>query len=149
MPESIEAPSINFFSEEIEFSLSYSDSISKWLIQSAIAEGKQIDYLNIVFCSDEYLLGINQQYLEHDYYTDIITFDYGDDAIQGELYISIDRVKENAEDLKIKFERELQRVMIHGLLHICGYGDKTEEEVEKIRKQEDYYIQKCQEYVIR
>jgi probable rRNA maturation factor len=100
---------------------------------------KQLQY---IFCSDEYLLEINRQYLQHNYYTDIITFDLSENgaAVTGEIYISIDRVKENARDFKAPFKHELLRVIFHGALHLCGYKDKTEKEQAIMRKAEDKYL---------
>lgn len=107
---------------------------------------KTINSLNIVFVSDEELLEINRQSLSHDYYTDIITFDYSTDAsIEGELYISIDRIKDNAVSFKEPFSRELLRVICHGVLHIVGYKDKTETEKSIIRAKENYYLKKYTE----
>jgi len=126
--------------EEIDFQLSNPEVISQWLLNVIHQEQKEIEYLNIIFCSDDFLLNINQQYLNHDYYTDIITFDYSEETIQGELYISIDRVGENASDRNIDFEKELSRVLVHGVLHLCGYGDKSKAEVEEMREKEEFYL---------
>lgn len=101
--------------------------------------GKEISSLNIIFCSDEYLLGINRQYLNHDYYTDIITFNYANpgEPIIGEIYISIDRVKENASGLSVSFEHELHRVIFHGVLHLVGFDDQTASAQKQMSSQED------------
>jgi probable rRNA maturation factor len=114
-----------------------------WLENVAKLETKSISSLTYIFCSDDYLLDINNTYLGHDYYTDIITFPYkeGDD-VESDLYISLDRVKENAEDYDVSYENELKRVMVHGLLHLFGYGDKTEEDIRMMREKEDFYITK-------
>lgn len=101
--------------------------------------------VRVIFCSDEFLLQINKQYLNHDYYTDIITFPYSnesDDMIDAELYISVDRISENAKQLKTSIKTELHRVIFHGVLHLCGYGDKTKQEIERIRKKEDDLLSK-------
>ena len=104
-------------------------------------EGKTAGEISIIFCSDEYLLEMNQQYLHHDYYTDIITFDLGDGtAIEGELYISVDRVKDNAINMDVPYLDELQRVIIHGILHLCGYKDKKQADQLKMRQLEDRYL---------
>jgi probable rRNA maturation factor len=114
---------------------------SKWLEQIAISEGKTIGELSYVFCSDEYLLKINQDHLNHDTYTDIITFDYCQDGlINGEIYISTDRVRENALSFRESEINELHRVMSHGLLHLCGYPDKTEKESDIMRAKENEKI---------
>jgi probable rRNA maturation factor len=114
-----------------------------WLENVAKSESKSISSLTYIFCSDDYLLDINNSYLGHDYYTDIITFPYkeGDD-VESDLYISLDRVKENAEDYHVSYDNELKRVMVHGLLHLFGYGDKTEEDIRTMREKEDFYITK-------
>ncbi len=134
--------SIEVFSEEIDFQYKTPDNLYSWIASTIKAEGKSLSYLNIIFCDDQYLLKINQDYLQHDYYTDIITFHYEEEAapIEGELFISIDRVKDNAETLKVSFDAELHRVIIHGVLHLCGYGDKTEEEQAIMRSKEDAYL---------
>ncbi len=106
-----------------------------------IAEGKLPGDISIVFCSDEYLLEMNRLYLHHDYYTDIITFDLGNgSAIEGELYISIDRVKDNAINMDVPYLDELHRVIIHGILHLCGYKDKKQQDVLVMRGLEDKYL---------
>lgn len=107
-------------------------------------EGKTLKELNYIFCSDDYLLAINRQFLNHDYYTDIITFDISDTKgeIAGEVYISIDRVKDNAAQLNQVVQRELCRVIFHGALHLCGYKDKTKSQQKEMRSREDYYLKK-------
>jgi len=132
---------IHFFSEDITFKPKQPRSIKAWLTAAAEAEGFKLNQLNYVFCSDEYLLGINRQYLNHDFYTDIITFDNGafDKKIEGDIFVSIDRIRENAVIFHKSFEEELMRVLVHGLLHLVGYADKEEEEKEKMRKKEDFY----------
>ncbi len=106
------------------------------------AEKRPLESLNYVFTSDEELLTINQQYLKHDYYTDIITFDLAAKGLptQGDIYISVDRVKDNARQLGQPFYKELHRVIFHGALHLCGYGDKTPKEEKKMREMEDKYL---------
>ena len=113
----------------------------QWLIKVAEAEKKTVKLLNYIFCSDECLLDINIKYLGHDYYTDIITFPYQQDQfIESDLYLSIDRIEDNAKEYGETFHNELLRVMVHGLLHLMGYGDKTEEDTRIMREKEDYYI---------
>lgn len=104
-------------------------------------EGKTFGDISIVFCNDDYLLKINESFLDHDFYTDIITFDYNEaNKVAGDLIISIDRVKENAKHFGVRFENELQRVIIHGILHLCGHHDKTKAQEKRIRALEDRYL---------
>ena len=131
---------IKFYSE-CDFELRNTQPIIDWIQITAKQEGKQVVEINFVFCDDEYLHKINLEFLDHDTYTDIITFDYsvGDELI-SEIYISVERVKENANDYSDCFEEELKRVLIHGVLHLCGYKDKGEEERAIMRKKENYYL---------
>ena len=118
-------------------------SLKVFIKQLFEREGKSILSLDIIFCSDEYLLEINNKHLQHDYYTDIITFDLSDPnsaRTTGELYISIDRVKDNALSLQAKFSIELLRVVFHGALHLCGYKDKTPTDIKRMREKEDEYL---------
>lgn len=133
---------INFYSENIDFEPENKHLIQKWII-SVIEETKSsLGSINYIFCSDEYLLKINQQYLDHDTYTDIITFDYSSGKLlSGDIFISIDRIKENAIKFRKTFENELHRVMIHGILHLSGLKDKSDEESKIMRSQEDYYLE--------
>ncbi|HVU85535.1 MAG TPA: rRNA maturation RNase YbeY, partial [Puia sp.] len=105
-------------------------------------EGKKLDEISYIFCSDDYLLEINRQYLKHDYYTDIITFGLSEPGqpINAEIYISVDRIKDNAREFKTSFKRELHRVIFHGALHLCGYKDKKKEDQQVMRKMEDKYL---------
>lgn len=120
-------------------------------IESLIKEeGLEVGDLNYIFCDDEYLLKVNQEHLNHDYYTDIITFDYRvANLVSTDLFISITRVADNAEQLGFTFDDELYRVMSHGVLHVCGYGDKTDEEIVVMRSKEDYYLEKFKANVPR
>lgn len=132
---------INFFSEDIDFDLENETEICDWIINCVKKENKKEGELSFIFSSDDYLLKINKEYLDHDFYTDIITFDYRDeDTISGDIFISIDRVKENAQSLSIPFIDELHRVLIHGVLHIIGYKDKSSEEESIMRAKEDFYL---------
>lgn len=119
--------------------------LKQWLKSIALNEGFKIEDLSYIFCTDEYLLNINISFLDHNTYTDIITFDYSaspdSPEIEGEIYISIDRVKENAQNLHQSFDNEISRVLAHGILHLCGYKDKTENEETLMRSKEDFYIQ--------
>ncbi|MEZ7494606.1 rRNA maturation RNase YbeY [Leeuwenhoekiella aequorea] len=129
------------FDSQNDFSLDLVDQTENWIKATALKESYGIEMLGYVFCSDEYLLEINEQFLKHDTYTDIVTFDYTEGKLlNGEMYISTDRVAENADKFGVAFNTELRRVMIHGLLHMCGYGDKTDDEISLMRNKEDYYL---------
>lgn len=113
-------------------------------------EGKKLESLSFIFCSDNYLLEINKHFLKHDYYTDIISFDLSEPKsalISGEIYISVDRVKENAKDMRISFEEEMKRVLFHGTLHLCGYRDKRKADVQQMRVKEDEYLKLFEKYI--
>ena len=132
---------IRYFSEDIKFEFQGKLANNRWLRFVAEAEAKRIGDVNIIFCSDPYILDVNINYLGHDYYTDIITFDYVEgDVISGDLFISIDSVRENASFYGAEFLTELRRVMVHGLLHLIGYDDHTPEEQKVMRSKEDYYL---------
>lgn len=132
---------IRFFSEEIEFKIQNPKKVKAWLNQSANRERKEIIEINYIFCSDLYLLKLNQEYLNHNTLTDIITFDYSQGSkLSGEIYISIDRVMENSQKFDSGFVDELHRVIIHGVLHLCGYKDKTKSDKTLMRKKEDAYL---------
>lgn len=119
------------------------DVITRWLSIVCVTETKVLDEVTIVFCSDDHLLKMNIEFLMHDYYTDIITFDYcEEDAIIGELYISVDRVSDNAKEVSVSFEDELHRVLVHGVLHLIGYGDNSDDEELTMRSKEDFYLSK-------
>ncbi len=118
-------------------------TLTGWLQKAAKKEGFDLREINYVYCSDEYLLNMNREYLNHDYYTDIITFDNTEEdesALTADMFISLERVKENANTHKIPFDQEVARVMIHGLLHIMGYGDKTPGDQHTMREKEDSYL---------
>lgn len=136
---------IQFFSEEIEFSLPETNSLSEHLLNVASNENKVIECINYIFCSDVYLHKINIEYLDHDTYTDIITFDQSEEEgiIIADIFISIDRVKDNANDHAVDFITELYRVLSHGLFHLIGYGDKTDEEKKLMREKEDEFLSLC------
>ncbi len=130
-----------FFFETRGFSLEKRNVLKARVETLFRKEGKALESLNYIFCTDQRLLEINRQYLRHDYYTDIISFDLSaGPATIGEIYISIDRVRDNASNLGISFKAELHRVIFHGALHLCGYGDKKRGEVEVMRKREDYWL---------
>jgi probable rRNA maturation factor len=134
---------IFFDCEDIDLS-DFDEADSRaWLTEVAIAENAVLQIIYYIFCSDEYLLNINREYLQHDYYTDIITFPYSEPGIlHGDLYISTERVADNARTNGVAFGEELARVMVHGLLHLAGYGDKTPEEAAKMREKENFYLTK-------
>lgn len=135
-------PGISFHAEEIDFSLDNEELVADWIREIIENESKELGFINYVFCSDEYLHQINIEYLNHDTYTDIITFPLSEHgAIESDIFISIDRVKENAGTFNAVFERELYRVIVHGVLHLCGYGDKTEEQAALMRKKENDAIE--------
>ncbi|WP_203295105.1 rRNA maturation RNase YbeY [Luteirhabdus pelagi] len=133
---------IEFYSET-DFHLQHEDTFVKWITNTIKEEGFQVGGLTYVFCDDDYLLQLNEKFLNHDTYTDIITFDYSlGKELHGEIYISVDRVKENAETFKVTFDAELRRVMIHGILHLCEHEDASKEEKEQMRALEDRYLKK-------
>ena len=130
---------IRFFTEDIDFTLSSKSARKNWIKEIIQKEGFKCGDVNYILCTDEYLLEINRTFLDHDTYTDIITFDQSENKLEiaGDIYISIDRIRSNSENLKVSFPDELDRVMIHGILHLCGYGDKTPDEKKIMRKKED------------
>ena len=134
---------ICFFFHEIKASLANRSILKKFILRLFREEGKKLEFVNYIFCTDAILLDINRKYLKHDFYTDIITFDLSEKkAIRAEIYISIERVRENAHKLGVSFKSEIHRVVFHGALHLCGYNDKTNIEVKKIRVKEDQYLNK-------
>lgn len=135
---------INFFAEDISFNLKRKGFVRTWIRNTIIAENHRLRLINFIFCSDAYLLNINQQYLNHDTYTDIITFDNSDtrNEIVGDIFISLDRIRENARELDVNETDELHRVMIHGTLHLLGYADKGKSEKALMTEKEDLYLSK-------
>src|SRR5258707_4168484 len=131
---------IRFFSEEIEFKIVNPRKVKSWLVRSANRERREIADVNFIFCSDHYLLKLNQEYLKHSTLTDIITFDYSKGKeLSAEIFISVERVADNSQKFKSGFVEELHRVMIHGILHLCGYKDKSQVDKVLMRKKEDAY----------
>ena len=131
-------PSICFFKENVKFRFLKSTQIRNWIKRVIRIEGKVTGEINVIFCSDSYLLDLNRKFLNHNYFTDIITFNNSiEKFIGGEIYISIDRVKENAVNLEISFQIELSRVIIHGVLHLLGYSDTTNTQKNVMRLKED------------
>ena len=135
------AAKIFFFYQDVKVGLVNRVGLKRFIQSIFRKEGKKLGSLNYVFCTDKALLAINREYLKHDDYTDIITFNLSEDeVIKGEIYISDDRVRENAQNLSISIKSERYRVMFHGVLHLCGYEDKTKAEKKLIRRKEDYYL---------
>jgi probable rRNA maturation factor len=133
---------INFFTEEVSYTLKNKTLIRAWIKAVIEEEGFLLDELNFIYCSDEYLLAINQQYLKHDTYTDVITFDNSErlKTISGDIFISVDRIRENAGLFKRSFSDELCRVMVHGTLHLLGYKDKGKSAKMQMTEKEDQYL---------
>lgn len=137
-------PRISFFQEDINYNLKDKLKVKQWIKDTIAAEGYQLDELTYIFCSDNYLLQINQQYLDHDTYTDIITFDNSSEKgiITGDIFISIERIRENAAKFNQSVTDELHRVIIHGALHLLGYKDKTAIDSKNMTQMEDKYLDK-------
>lgn len=134
---------ISFFSEDIDFTPKNKQAVREWINNTVKSEGfHRISELNFIFCSDDYLLEINKKYLNHDTYTDIVTFDSSEDetTIAGDIFISVDRMKENARKFQVAEVDELHRVIIHGVLHLCGYHDKKKEDKILMTSKEDTYL---------
>lgn len=132
---------IRYFFEDIDFEFKGRLLNNKWLKFVAESEIRKIGNVNIIFCSDNYILDINMKYLQHDYFTDIITFDYCEgDVLSGDLFISIDSVRDNSSFYGTEFSEELNRVIVHGLLHLIGYDDHSDSEQRVMRSKEDYYL---------
>jgi len=131
---------INFYSEN-DFALAQEDIYKKWIERVISSEGKRLGEISYIFCDDEYLLEINQKFLDHDTYTDIISFDDSmGNLLNGDIYISTERVRENAQEYNEDFDTELKRVLVHGVLHYCGYKDKSEEDAALMREKESEKI---------
>lgn len=134
---------IRYFREDTSFDFKNRRLNNSWLKEVIISEEKVPGNINYIFCSDEYLLDINKKFLSHDYYTDVITFDYcEEDVISGDVFISVDSVRDNAAHYGVTFERELDRVMVHGVLHLIGYDDHCDEDIAEMRAKEDHYIER-------
>ena len=126
------------FNYELDFKLDDEQLFSDWLSNVISSENKNEGEINYIFCDDNYLVEINQQYLDHDTLTDIISFDYSvGNELHGDVFISVERVVENAQDFDVTFEEELRRVLVHGILHYCGYKDKNEEDENLMRRKEE------------
>ncbi|MCA6466371.1 MAG: rRNA maturation RNase YbeY [Chitinophagaceae bacterium] len=131
-----------FHTADLNYRLQNKTALKKLLADLFQKEGKRLEGLSIVFCSDDYLLSMNRQFLQHDYYTDILTFDVSERGgpVSGELYISVDRVRDNAHGLGVSAVEEMQRVIIHGSLHLCGYKDKLKKQQLLMRQKEERYL---------
>ncbi len=133
---------VSYFTEDISFPFKGKRLTSRWLKAIAQSEGKKLGDISVIFCSDKYILNINIKYLQHDYYTDIITFDYCEgNTLSGDLFISVDSVRENASFYGSSFADELNRVIVHGLLHLIGYDDHTEADIAMMRAKENFYLE--------
>ena len=134
--------SVHFHFEKDDLALRDRKKLKAFFYGLIVKEKKNLINLNYIFCSDNALLEINHEYLDHNFYTDVISFDLSSSPkeILADIYISVDRIKENAKRLKLSLKEELHRVMLHGLLHVCGYNDKTETQRKLIRKKEDFYL---------
>ena len=133
---------VRYFFEDIKFEYKNRQFNNRWLKMVSESEICRLGDINIIFCSDPYILGINLQYLGHDYFTDIITFDYTEKpVISGDLFISVDSVRENAAFYGTEFNEELHRVIVHGILHLIGYDDHTDADTAVMRQKENYYLQ--------
>ena len=133
---------IQFFSEGTSFIFRNKNAIRVWLVNAIEEEQKKPWYINFIFCDDKYLLELNKVYLKHNTLTDILTFPFNEqpEAISGDIYISIERVEENSKGYGESKDKEIKRVMIHGILHLCGYKDKTHKGKKEMREKEDYYL---------
>lgn len=132
---------ISYYFQDTDFKFRDRRKTNEWLKLAAESEIRRIGNISIIFCSDNYVLDINQKYLQHDYFTDIITFDYCEgDRLSGDLFISVDSVRENSVEFGTAFKDELNRVIIHGLLHLVGYDDHTEKDIKLMRSKENYYL---------
>jgi rRNA maturation RNase YbeY len=132
---------VSYFTQDTGFKFTGKLVNNRWLKIMAESESRKLGNINIIFCSDPYILDINKKYLKHNYYTDIITFDYCEgQVLSGDLFISVDTVCANADFYKTDFSEELNRVIIHGVLHLAGYDDQTDEQKAQMRSKEDYYL---------
>ena len=132
---------ISYFFEDTDFIFKGKALNNRWLKIVAESEIRRLGQISIIFCSDNYILDINQRFLQHDYFTDIITFDYCEgDRLSGDLFISVDSVRENSIEYGSSFNDELNRVMVHGILHLIGYDDHTDEDIRQMRSKENYYL---------
>lgn len=135
--------SVKFFNEGINYNLKEKTALKNWIKGTIQTEKCQVGAINFIFTSDKYLLSINKEYLSHDYYTDIVTFNYVENkTINGDIFISIQTVENNSKRFNVTFLEELHRVMIHGILHLIGYDDQNDEEKARMREKENYYLER-------
>ena len=138
---------VSFFCADTKFSFNKRRLTSRWLRKVCVYENRRLASINIIFCSDNYILNLNKKYLSHSYFTDIITFDYCQcEEISGDLFISIDSVRDNAVFYNTTFDNELNRVIVHGVLHLIGYDDSSDDEIRVMRQKEDYYLSVLDEF---
>jgi rRNA maturation RNase YbeY len=135
-------PLLQFFSEEVDFKLKDEAFVREWILKAIEEENFKAGVINVIFCSDDYLLDLNQRFLDRDTLTDVIAFDYDEDEdeVSGDIFISIERTRENAIKYNASPDRETFRVIIHGALHLCGYSDASQEEKSTMTQKEDYYL---------
>jgi len=133
---------INFYSKDIDFEITQPDLLSRWVSNVIAEEKKSVGQISFILCSDNFLYQINVEYLQHDTLTDVITFPYAENPIEGDVFISIDRIKENAKNYKVSFEDELHRIIVHGVLHLIGYTDKSPSDKQIMTNLENKYLQK-------
>jgi len=135
---------INYNNIDSKYIIKGKRKLGKWIYSCIIEEGKELESISFNICTDNYIIQLNNDSLQHDYYTDIITFELNekDEPIIGDIYISIDRVKENSKLYQTTFIQELNRVIIHGVLHLCGYKDKSKKDEQLMRQKENYYLNK-------
>lgn len=142
--------SISFFNADVALKIINKKALQAFILSIVQEEGKSITSATIIFCSDTYLLTLNRQFLNHDFYTDILTFDLSvNDSISGEIYVSVDRVKENAAMLDIPFSQELNRIIFHGILHLCGYKDKVKKDKVRMTQKENEYLEKYSSFHVK
>lgn len=134
-------PAVLFHQEDISYAVQQEAALISWFLKTCEGEEHELGEVNFIFCTDEYLHKINMEYLQHDTYTDIITFDYSSPGlIAGDIFISVERVAENAERFEVKQDNEMHRVMIHGILHLLGYKDKSPDDQRQMTEKEDFYL---------
>lgn len=136
-----------FHNQGVTFNLRIKNKIRAWVRSAIQQENKILGEINLIFCTDDYLKQINEQYLQHDYYTDIITFQYSASPLSGDLFMSLDRIKDNAKHFGVPLKNEVLRVIIHGVLHLCGYTDQKPKEKQQMRQKEDFFLSQMAEYL--
>jgi probable rRNA maturation factor len=137
---------IQYITEGIKLPILKKSNVNSWIKETASVYGKKTGDIAFIFCTDERILEINNKYLNHNYFTDIITFDYSENSIiSGDIFISVDTVKSNSEELKVSFDLELKRILIHGILHLCGQDDKTPESKAEMTKKENLALEQCKD----